>query len=303
MDKFDIEAKDTAQVTATETGTAPVKAMEPSTPPPNPLATAIINEKGGVAKTTTVLNLGYELAHRGLSTLLIDLDHRADLTKALGVVLNPHQPSVVDALSAPPAPFDNCLVTPAKHTPGRLALIPAERTLAVLSLELAALPPADRPARLAPLLSWAKGSFQCVLLDCPPGLGVFTSMVLGAADCVIIPQEPSFLAASGIRELETTLSEFASAGVPVRVLGILVAKVRPTIHHREYIQRLRERYGKLVFDTVIPESIRYQEAPAYGMAIREYLGEGPLVEAYSALADEVIERWRSGRAPLMPSRP
>lgn len=274
----------------------------PQAPPPfHPFSAAVINEKGGVAKTTTALNLGYELACRGMNTLLIDLDHRADLTKALGVALAPNQLSVVDALSDPPAPYEDCVIAPPKETPGRLALMPAERALAVLSVELAALAPADRPARLAPLLDWARSRFHCILLDCPPGLGVFTSMVLGAADCVIIPQEPSFLAASGIRELETTLSEFVSAGVPVRVLGILVAKVRPTIHHREYIHKLRERYGDLVFDTVIPESIRYQEAPAYGMAIREYLGEGPLVDAYSTLADEVIERWRSERVLLTPS--
>jgi chromosome partitioning protein len=266
---------------------------------PSTLIAAVLNEKGGVGKTTTVLNLGYELALRGLDTLLLDLDHRADLTKASGAILAEDQPSLVDALSSPPQPFEHCTVVLPKDTPGRLAILPAERNLAVLHVELATLQPFERPARLIPLLKWGREHFRCILLDAPPGLGPFTSMILGAVDFVIVPQEPSFVAASGVRELEVTLHEFAFAGVSVKVLGILITKVRYTIHHKEYIDRLRERYGELVFDAVIPESVRYQEAPAHGMAIREYLGSGPLVDAYSSLADEVIARWHSGRAHSM----
>jgi len=281
-----------------------VKAAVASTSPvdvASTLVAAVLNEKGGVAKTTTVLNLGYELAFRGLDVLLVDLDHRADLTKATGATLAENQSSVVDALTSPPDPFEDCTLILPKETPGRLALVPSERDLAVLHLELAGLPPADRPGRLTPVLEWGREHFRCILVDAPPGLGVFTSMILGAVDVVIVPQEPSFMATSGIRELELTLHEFALAGVSVKVLGALITKIRYTLHHREYVDRLRERYGDLVFDALIPESVRYQESPAHGMAIREYLGSGPLVDAYSNLADEVIQRWRAGRAHLMPS--
>jgi cellulose biosynthesis protein BcsQ len=126
-------------------------------------------------------------------------------------------------------------------------------------------------------------------------------MILGSVDTLLVPQEPSFLAASGVRELELTLREFASVGVGVGVLGILITKVRSTTHHRDYMEMIRARYGKLVFDAFIPESVRYQEAPAFGMSIREYLGgRGPLVEAYSHLADEVMVRWQDEEARSMP---
>jgi chromosome partitioning protein len=266
-----------------------------------PLTVAVLNEKGGVGKTTTVLNLGHELAFRGLNVLLLDLDHRADLTKGSGVALADGQPSILDALSENPPDFATCAVPVPGDTRGSLSVVGAERDLAVLELDLAGLSPFDRPGRLRPLLEWGRANYHCVLLDAPPGLGVLTSMILGSVDTLLVPQEPSFLAASGVRELELTLREFASVGVGVGVLGILITKVRSTTHHRDYMEMIRARYGKLVFDTFIPESVRYQEAPAFGMSIREYLGgRGPLVEAYSRLADEVMVRWQDDEARSMP---
>jgi chromosome partitioning protein len=265
-----------------------------------PLTVAVLNEKGGVGKTTTVLNLGYELAFRGLKVLLLDLDHRADLTKGLGLGLAEDQPSILDALGPDPPDFASCVIPIPGDTRGSLAAVGAERDLAVIELELAVLPPFDRPGRLRPLLDWARANYHCVLVDAPPGLGVLTSMILGAVDTLLVPQEPSFLAASGVRELELTLREFASVGAPVGVLGIVVTKVRGTIHHRDYMEKIRSRYGRLVFDAFIPESVRYQESPAFGISIREYLRGGPLVEAYSRLADEVIARWQNDEARSMP---
>jgi len=260
---------------------------------PQAVALAVTNEKGGVGKTTTVASLGGALAEAGRRVLLVDLDPRADLTINLGVRLAPEERSVYHLLAGggQPASAVHHLLPEAP-----LFLLPAERDLAAMEALLLEEPPRARVKRLRALLRPFRSRYEWILLDCPPGL---SSMVLALLQCVdgaLIPQECSFTALHGLRALDETLADLRRLGARApEIAGIVLTMMRRTRHAARVADQVRRRYGPLVCDTVIPLTVRLQEAPEYGMPITEYDGRGPAAQAYRALAEEVIARCAAAR--------
>jgi chromosome partitioning protein len=255
-----------------------------------PLAMAVVNEKGGVGKTTVAYNLAAALAQHGLKVLLVDCDPRADLTVTAGVLLRQGQPSLYDFLLDDSLTIDDVLVS----LPGpNLAILPAERDLAAIEFVWRDIDHGQWPAGFRRVFAQAKTQFPFVLIDSPPGLSVLTATLLRAADSVLVPQQCSFTALHGLRELTVVLREIHDVwGTAPPIFGIVVTMYRRTLHNTHIIEILRQRFGDTVFQTAIPFTVRLQEAPEYGLPIMDYDSANPAAEAFVRLAEEVLARCR-----------
>ena len=256
---------------------------------PAAIVAGLVNEKGGVGKTTVAFNLAAAIARQGPRVLLVDCDPRADLTLTAGVTLAQDQPSLYDLLLEEDRHISEVLV-PLPHL--GLDIIPAERDLAAIEAVWRELPHAQWPAGLRRVFEQAKQSYELILVDSPPGLSALTATLLRAIDTVIVPQQCSFTALYGLRELMTVLDEIREVwGTAPDILGIIVTMFRRTRHSAHIIEILRQRFGGLLFDTVIPLTVRLQEAPEFGLPIVEYEPSNPAAQAFMELAKEVLERW------------
>ena len=258
---------------------------------PSPIVVAVVNEKGGVGKTTVAFNLAAALAQRGVNTLLVDCDPRADLTMTAGVTLRRDQPSLYDLLLDDAVPVDDVIIP----LPGpNLAIIPAERDLAAIEVVWRDLDHAQWPAGLRRVFAHAKARYPIVLVDSPPGLSALTATLLRAVDTVLVPQQCSFTALYGLRELTVVLREIREVwGAAPDIFGIVVTMYRRTRHNAHIIEILRQRFGGAVFQTTIPFTVRLQEAPEYGLPIMDYDPANPAAEAFRQLAQEVLGRWHA----------
>jgi chromosome partitioning protein len=247
---------------------------------------AVANEKGGAGKTTTTLNLGAALAEVGERVLLVDLDARADLTLNLGVRLEPGAPSVYSLLAD-----DQAKVGPVLREveAARLKLAPAERDLAAVEVLLGEMGARERVRMLKGVLKRLGSGHDWVLIDCPPGLSRLVVAAIQCVDWVLVPQQCSFTALHGLRALEETLQDIERAGGrrPAQVYIVLTMATR-TLHGRRVEEIVRGRFGEAVLDTVVPSTVRLQEAPEYGLPITVYDPESKGAEAYRALAQEVL---------------
>lgn len=252
------------------------------------MVVAIVNNKGGTGKTTTAVNLAAGLAARGRRVLLVDLDAQASASFALGA--GPSRPgsTVVDLL------FGDCSLADAARptaVPG-LTLVPAEMELASADLMLADAP--DRDRRLAGALAGgnAASDFDLVLLDCPPALSLLAVNALVAADGVIVPVTPEYLALEGLVNLMTAVERVRTGlGAPAPLLGILFTLVPPGGKAAKAVMELvRERFGDRVFQTEIRRDVRLTEAPAYSQTIFEHAPGCRGAAGYEALTEEVLQR-------------
>ncbi len=246
---------------------------------------AIANQKGGVGKTTTAVNLAACVAEAGYESLLIDIDPQSNATLGLGI--DKHiQPTVYDALVGDLALEDAVVTTSIEH----LGVVPAGPDLAGATIELPRLPGSEN--RLREALAPVRGRYAFTLLDCPPSLGPLTVNALVAADRVIVPVQAEYFALEGLAGLLDTLSLIQRELNPrLTVAGMLLTMHDGRTRLAQDVEReVREHFPKLVFDTVIPRNVRIGEAPSFGKPVIHYDPHCAGADAYFELAKEVTAR-------------
>jgi chromosome partitioning protein len=239
------------------------------------------NQKGGVAKTTTTLNLGVALSEKGFKVLLVDLDPQGNLTMSQGLNPDTIERSMFDVL--------------VHRLPINEVIHHQEVDLAVSSIDLAGAELAlssmiGRERALEKAIAPVKDTYDYILIDTPPSLGLLTINALVAADGVIVPVQCEYLSLRGLVQLENTLSMIRENLNPdVRIIGILPTMFDGrTLHSKEAVEILTENFGPLVFNTRIRKTVRYAEAPVKGSSVLKYDPRGPAADAYRDLAKEVL---------------
>ena len=260
---------------------------------PEPVSTharviAFANQKGGVAKTTSTLNLAVALKERGLRVLVIDLDPQGNLTMSQGLDPDTIERSMFDVL--------------VHRLPIQEIIASREIDVAVSSIDLAGAELAlsgmiGRERALEKALAPIREAYDYILMDTPPSLGLLTINAFVAADGIIVPVQCEYLSLRGLVQLENTLQMIRENLNPkVRIEGILPTMYdRRLLHCREAVEILQENFGDLVLTTRIRKTIRYAEAPVQGSSILRYEPEGEAAEAYRDLAKEVLRRGAQAR--------
>jgi chromosome partitioning protein len=245
---------------------------------------AITNQKGGVGKTTTAVNLGASLAASEKKTLLIDCDPQANTTSALGFPKDPARRTLYQALVLD-EPLERLILD--AQVEG-LELVPSDKNLVGAAVELVSAE--DREYKLKAAIRSARERYDYVLIDCPPALDLLTLNALAASDSVIVPIQCEYLALEGVSELLDTLMRLRRTINPsLAIEGILLTMYddRTTLS-KQVASDLRSFFGTQVFETVIPRNVRLAEAPSHGMPIIFYDIHSRGAEGYIQLAKEVI---------------
>ncbi len=249
---------------------------------------AMCNQKGGVGKTTSTINLGASLAEYGRRVLLVDLDPQGALSAGLGVPHYELDNTVHNLLVEPRVSIDQVLLS--TRVPG-LDLVPSNIDLSAAEIQL--VNEVGREQSLARALYPVLDRYDYVLIDCQPSLGLLTVNGLACADGVIIPTECEYFSLRGLALLTDTVEKVHERLNPkLSISGILVTRFDSrTVNSREVMARVVERFGDLVFDTVIARTVRFPETSVAGEPITTWAPKSTGAEAYRALAREVIDRF------------
>ena len=246
---------------------------------------SIINQKGGVGKTTTAVNLAACLADRGYKTLLIDEDSQGNSTSGLSRNLD-FKESLYDVLLNDEK-AENAIV---KTAVKKLSLLPSSIDLAGAEIEIASLP--DRESLMKQKIDALRETYDYILIDCPPSLGLMTLNALVAADSIIIPIQAEFYALEGLSQLVKTVQVVTRKMNPrLHILGILLTMFDGRTNlSLQVAEEVKKYFGSRVFKTVIPRTVKLSEAPSFGEPILTYAPKSKGAEAYKKLCREVLKR-------------
>jgi chromosome partitioning protein len=252
---------------------------------------AIANQKGGVGKTTTAINLAASLAANDFRILVIDSDPQGNATSGLGIAKDPNRPSLYHVLLGD-TPVQEAIV--ATELDG-LFLVSADKNLVGSNLELIDIP--NREFRLRERIAEIREDYRYIIIDCPPALDLLTLNALIAADSVLVPIQCEFFALEGVSELMDTIERIRdSFQHPLAIEGILLTMFdERTNLTRQVAADLKDFFGDRVFTTVIPRSIRLAEAPSFGKPILTYDPRSKGAESYIKLAKEILDHEQNGQ--------
>lgn len=247
---------------------------------------AFSNQKGGVGKTTTCVNMAAYLAQKGYKCLVVDLDPQGNATSGLGFSKSEVKNSVYNVM-IDEAPIESAVQ---KTCVDGLDLLPSSIDLAGAEVELVYVK--DREHVLKKVLDKAKGSYDFITIDCPPSLGLLTINALAAADTVIIPIQSEYYAMEGLSQLMNTIKLVVKhLNENLRVEGVvLTMSDNRAIISRQISAEIRKFFGKRVYDTIIPRNIRLAEAPSHGVPIMLHDTRCSGAKAYNALTDEFLSK-------------
>lgn len=271
----------------------PTGRPQPSFPPPSlrtpgrAVVLAMCNQKGGVGKTTTTINLGAALVEAGRRVLLVDFDPQGSMTVGLGYNAHELEQTIYHVLMDREVPLTDIIVE--STVPG-LDLAPANIDLSAAEMRLVS--EVGREQALARVLRTVRDDYDVILIDCQPSLGLLTVNALTAADGVIIPLECEYFALRGVALLKETIEKVRERTNPdLDIVGLLGTMFDGrTLHGREVLQTLVEGWGDAVFHTVIRRTIKFSDATVAGEPITSYAGTSPGAESYRDLAREVMVR-------------
>ena len=245
----------------------------------------LVNQKGGVGKTTTVINLGAYLAYYGQRVLLVDLDPQANATSCLGVDKQTVRGGTYESLIGNSSAASYVL-----HNPRfKISLLPSSPALAGAEVELVG--ELARENFLNNALQPLRDRYDYILIDCPPSLGLLTlNGIIAAQDGVIIPVQCEYLPLEGLSQLNQTLERIRNAVFPkLSVRGVLLTMFDGRTNlSNDVVHEVRQHFADLVFEVVIPRNVRLAEAPSYGQPISVYAPNSNGAEAYAALAREIL---------------
>lgn len=246
----------------------------------------LVNQKGGVGKTTTAINLGAYLARLDQKVLIVDLDAQANATSCLGVDKHSVQGGTYEALLGVSAASGHILV----NHDLRISILPSSPSLAGAEVELVGQP--QREFRLRQALQPLIGHYDYILIDCPPSLSLLTiNGLMAAKDGVIIPVQCEYLALEGLGQLMQTLQRVRASLFPeMKVRGVVMTMFEGRAHlSKDVVDEVRKHFPGQVFGAIVPRSIRLAEAPSYGLPIAAYAPSSTGAQAYHALAQEVLQ--------------